>query len=390
MIEAADWGYPNIIWFGDRRAEDLSQACVLLGISRPLLVTDEGLAELDLVAEVMALLHAEMPGAGLFTGVQGNPTHDNVEAGVSAFRDGDHDGVVALGGGSALDVGKTVALMARQQRSLWDFDAVLEQEPPVLPPDAVVPVIAMPTTAGTGSEVGRAAVILDEQRHSKKVIIHASMLPDIVISDPRLTVGLPPSITAWTGIDALVHALEAFMSPNFHPMSQGIAVEAIRIIKHWLPIAVADGNDIEARGQMLVAASMGAVAFQKGLGSIHSISHVVGALYNTHHGLTNAVVLPFGVRQNMDVVADRLAYLARVLDLPGGDAAATLDFLLDFRARLDIPQNLAALGVDESRAEEIGQLAALDPCTATNAKPIDSSDLENLFRAAVRDDISLL
>ena len=389
IFEATDWGYPTTIWFGSERARDLPVACHTLAIKRPLLVTDEGLADLPIIAELAALLSEAGLDVSVFSGVQGNPTSGNVAAGVAAFRQGDCDGVVAVGGGSALDVGKTLALMARQEAPLWGF-ADMSAAPITLPPDALVPVVALPTTAGTGSEVGRAAVIVDEESHSKRVIFHPTMLPDIVISDPHLTVGLPATVTAWTGIDALVHALEAFMSPSFHPLSQGIAVEAIRMISRWLPEAVADGGNIEARGNMLVAASMGAVAFQKGLGSIHSVSHVIGGFYNTHHGLTNAIVLPFGVKQNMDVVSERLDYLARVLQLPGADAAAFLDFLLAFRERLGVPENLAALGIDESRASEVGRLAELDPCTPSNAKPIDAAGLETLFRAAVRGDLTML
>ncbi|MEP1470582.1 MAG: iron-containing alcohol dehydrogenase [Halieaceae bacterium] len=389
MFEATDWGYPNPIWFGTQRSLDLPLACNTLAIDAPLLITDQGLADLDVIQELVAALQGAGLKLSVFSGVQGNPTGANVEAGVAAFHAGDCDGVIAVGGGSALDVGKTVALVAKQESSLWNF-ADMESEPMALAPEALVPVVAVPTTAGTGSEVGRAAVILDEDNHSKKVLWHPSMLPNLVISDPSLTVGLPANVTAWTGIDALVHALEAFMSPNFHPMSQGIAVEAIRMISQWLPEAVADGSNLEARGNMLVAASMGAVAFQKGLGSIHSVSHVIGGLYNTHHGLTNAIVLPFGVKQNMDVVADRLAYLSRVLQLPGGDANAFLDFLLAFRQQLNIPENLAALDVDESRAQEVGRIAELDPCTATNAKPIDAAGLETLFRASVRGDLAML
>ena len=389
MFEATQWSFPTDIWFGTDRANDLPLACDMLGISRPLLVTDEGLADLDVIAGLVGVLQSSSIQTAVFSQVQGNPTGANVAAGVAAFKSGQHDGVIAVGGGSALDVGKSVALMARQELPLSDF-VITDTEAPEISPESLVPVIALPTTAGTGSEVGRAAIILDETAASKKIIFHPSMLPNIVISDPCLTLGLPASITAWTGIDAFVHALEAYCSPNFHPLAQGIAVEAMRMIRQWLPVAVADGGNIEARGNMLVAASMGATAFQKGLGSIHSVSHVVGALYNTHHGLTNAIVLPYGVVQNMDAIGDRLAYLSRVLELPGGDAGAFVDFLFDFRQRLDIPENLAGLGIDDSRAVEIGQLAEMDPCTATNAMPVDALGLERLFRAAVSGDLAVL
>ncbi len=389
MFEPIDWSFPTTVWFGPGRAEELPQACALLAIRRPLLVTDQGLAELELVADLLARLEAGSESTTLFAQVQGNPTLANVLAGVKAFNEGEHDGIVAVGGGSALDVGKSIALIARQSRPLWDF---VDTDAPVseLTSETLVPLIALPTTAGTGSEVGRAAVILDEETASKNIVFHPSMLPNIVISDPLLTLGLPPTITAWTGIDAFVHALEAYGSPNFHPMAQGIAIEAMRMIHRWLPVAVAEGSNVEARGHMLVAASMGATAFQKGLGSIHSVSHVVGALYDTHHGLTNAVVLPFGVIQNMSAIAERLGHLSRVLELPGHGAGALVDFLFEFRAQLDIPGNLAELGIDEERAVEIGRLAELDRCTATNAMPVTAKDLERLFRAAVSGDQSRL
>ena len=389
MFEGTRWSFPTDIWFGTDRANDLPLACNMLAINRPLLVTDEGLAGLDVIAGLVSVLQSSSIDAAVFSQVQGNPTADNVAGGVAAFRSGQHDGVIAVGGGSAIDVGKTIALIAQQELPLWDF-VISDTEVPEIAVESLVPVIAVPTTAGTGSEVGRAAVILDQATASKIIIYHPSMLPNIVISDPCLTLGLPASITAWTGLDAFVHALEAYCSPSFHPLAQGIAVEAMRMVRQWLPIAVADGGNIEARGNMLVAASMGATAFQKGLGSIHAVSHVVGGLYNTHHGLTNAIVLPYGVVQNMDAIGDRLAYLARVLELPGGDAAAFVDFLFDFRQRLDIPESLAGLGVDDARAVEVGELAALDSCAATNAMPVNAQDLERLFLAAVSGDLAAL
>ncbi|MEH6516496.1 MAG: iron-containing alcohol dehydrogenase [Halioglobus sp.] len=389
MFEATQWSFPTDIWFGTDRANDLPLACELLAMNRPLLVTDKGLADLDVIAGLVGVLQSSSIHTAVFSQVQGNPTAANVAAGVAAFRSGKHDGVIAVGGGSALDVGKSIALIAQQELPLWDF-VISDTEAPEIAAESLVPVIAMPTTAGTGSEVGRAAIILDEAAASKKIIYHPSMLPNIVISDPCLTLGLPANITAWTGIDAFVHALEAYCSPSFHPLAQGIAVEAMRMVRQWLPIAVADGGNIEARGNMLVAASMGATAFQKGLGSIHAVSHVVGGLYNTHHGLTNAIVLPYGVVQNMDAIRDRLAYLSRVLELPGGGAEAFVEFLFDFRQQLNIPKSLAGLGIDDARAVEVGQLAELDPCAASNAMPVNAQDLERLFRAAVSGDLAAL
>jgi alcohol dehydrogenase class IV len=385
-LTAGDWNYPTAMRFGVGRIAELPAALAEPGIARPLLVTDEGLAGLAMVRDCLGLLEAAGVDVALFSDVQGNPTEANVVAGLARFRETGCDGVIALGGGSALDAGKTIALMARQTGSLWDYvDG--DEAWTGLDPAAMVPVIAIPTTAGTGSEVGRAAVILDESAQAKKIVWHPGMLPELVISDPQLTVGLPSDITAWTGIDAMVHAIEAYCAPGFHPMAEGIAIEAIRLVARWLPEAVANGANLEARGHMLVAASMGATAFQKGLGSVHSIAHVVGALYNTHHGLTNAVILPFGLIQNADACADKLAHLAKVLDLADASAGGFIDYVFDLREQLAIPPSLAGIGVDAARAREIGELAFLDPCTSSNARPVDA---HRLFLAAQSGDAQKL
>ena len=388
-LATGNWNYPTRIWFGNGRIADLPEACRQLGIHTPLLVTDEGLAKLDLVEDILATLTAAGISHQFYSDVQGNPAGRHVEAGTDIYRRAQCDGVVVIGGGSAMDVGKSIALLAGQDRPLWDFEDA-DDNWERADSDAIAPVIAVPTTAGTGSEVGRAAVILDEASHSKKIIFHPRMLPEIVISDPTLSTGLPPDITAWTGMDALVHSLEAYFAPGFHPMADGIAVEAIRLINRWLPIAVAEGSNLEARGNMLVAASMGATAFQKGLGSIHSVSHVLGALYNTHHGLANAIILPYGLIQNRQAIEARATHLCTVLGRSQPGTHALVDHLLELRKQLDIPHCLAEIDIDDSRAEEIGGLAFADPCTATNAMPVDAGDLERLFRTAVSGDTSLL
>ena len=388
-LAAADWNYPTRIWFGNGRISDLPGACTLLAMHNPLLVTDEGLAGLDIVQHTLKLLGEAGIDCRLYCDVQGNPTGSNVDNGVTAYREGNHHGVIAFGGGSALDAGKAIALLSGQQRPLWDFEDVGDNWKRARA-DSIAPVIAVPTTAGTGSEVGRAAVILDEDNHCKKIIFHPAMLAGCVISDPELTLDLPANLTAWTGIDALVHAIEAYCAPGFHPMADGIAIEAIRIIVKWLPLAVAEGHNIDARGQMLVAASMGATAFQKGLGSIHSVSHVLGALFNTHHGLANAIILPYGLTQNSQAIDARMAHLCTVLGLPGDNTSAVVEFLVGLREQLDIPHTLQEIGIDGARAGEIGRLALADPSTATNARPVSAADLENLFGAALSGDFSRL
>jgi alcohol dehydrogenase class IV len=382
----SDWNYPTTVWFGNGRIRDLPAACRQLGVQRPLLVTDEGLADLPITRESLAVLHAASLSASLYSHVQGNPTGANVSGGVEAYRAGGHDGVIGFGGGSAMDAAKSIALLAGQQRPLWDFEDVGDNWARA-DAHAIAPIIAVPTTAGTGSEVGRAAVILDEDARSKKIIFHPKMLPGIVISDPELTVGLPPNITAWTGMDALVHAVEAYCAPTFHPMADGIAIEAIRIICGTLPRAVGKGSDLEARGRMLVAASMGATAFQKGLGCIHSIAHTLGALYNVHHGLANAILLPYGLAMNREAIDGRMQHLCRVLALPGNGTQGFIEYVVQLRQALEIPHTLAALGVDLERADAIGELSLADPSTASNPRTVTAAELAQCLRDAVNGDL---
>jgi hypothetical protein len=372
------WNYPTTIWAGPGRIAELAAACSKAGIERPLIVTDEGLAGAPMIANARAALK----NSELFGAVRGNPASSHVEAGLSAYRDGGHDGVVAFGGGSALDVGKVVAFMSGQTRPLWDFEDIADWWTRA-DPAGIAPVIAVPTTAGTGSEVGRAGVILNEETHQKKIIFHPQMMPRIVISDPELTVGLPRGVTAATGIDAFVHCFEAFCAPGFHPLADGVALEGMRLIHRFLPRAYADGTDIEARANMLAAASMGATAFQKGLGGVHAIAHPVGSWFNTHHGLTNAVILPYVITFNRRAIADKTDVIARVLGLPARGFDGFLAWVLDMRRELGIPHSLTELGVNTDTAAIIGREAAIDPSAGGNPIPVDAAQLEHIFRAAV-------
>jgi alcohol dehydrogenase class IV len=373
-----NWNYPTTIWAGPGRIAELPAACSQAGITRPLIVTDEGLAGSPMIKSALASLK----GAALFGAVRGNPAASHVEAGLRAFRAGGHDGVVAFGGGSALDAGKVVAFMSGQTRPLWDFEDIGDWWTRA-DPNGIAPVVAVPTTAGTGSEVGRAGVILNEETHQKKIIFHPKMMPRIVILDPKLSVGLPRAVTAATGIDAFVHCFEAFCAPGFHPLADGIALEGMRLIHRFLPRACADGRDIEARAQMLAAASMGATAFQKGLGGVHAIAHPVGSWFNTHHGLTNAVILPYVMTFNREAIADKAAVIARVLALRDPGFEGFLAWVMDMRRELGIPHSLAEIGVSADKAEIIGREAAIDPSAGGNPIPIDAAQLENIFRAAV-------
>jgi alcohol dehydrogenase class IV len=373
-----NWNYPTTIWAGPGRIAELPAACSQAGITRPLIVTDEGLAGSPMIKSALASLK----GAALFGAVRGNPAASHVEAGLRAYRSGGHDGVVAFGGGSALDAGKVVAFMSGQTRPLWDFEDIGDWWTRA-DPNGIAPVVAVPTTAGTGSEVGRAGVILNEETHQKKIIFHPKMMPRIVILDPELSVGLPRAVTAATGIDAFVHCFEAFCAPGFHPLADGIALEGMRLIHRFLPRACADGRDIEARAQMLAAASMGATAFQKGLGGVHAIAHPVGSWFNTHHGLTNAVILPYVMTFNREAIADKAAVIARVLALRDPGFEGFLAWVMDMRRELGIPHSLAEIGVSADKAEIIGREAAIDPSAGGNPIPIDAAQLENIFRAAV-------
>jgi alcohol dehydrogenase class IV len=359
-----NWGFPTQLRFGAGRISELARACNSLGIKRPLIVTDPGLAALSMIADAVAANESEGVPTAVFSDVRPNPTGANVEAGVAVYRDGGHDGVIAWGGGSALDAGKAVALMAGQKLPIWDFEDIGDNWKRV-DPDGVAPIIAVPTTAGTGSETGRASVILDEAEHVKRIIFHPKMLPSIVVSDPELTVGLPPHITAATGMDALAHCFEAFCAPGYHPMADGIALEGMRLVKEWLPRAVADGTDIEARANMLAAASMGSTAFQKGLGAIHALSHPVGALYDTHHGLTNAVFHPYVMQWNLPAIEDRMKRLAAYLGLEGG-ASGVMAWVLELRQAFGMPHTVAELGVEAAKIRQIAEMALVDPSNGGN------------------------
>ena len=384
VILKANWNYPTKVWAGPGRIAELPAACAALGVKRPLLVTDEGLRDAPMVRAARALV----PGTGLFAGVRGNPVAANIERGLEAYRGGGHDGVVAFGGGSALDAGKVIAFMSGQTRPLWDFEDIGDWWTRA-DERSIAPVVAVPTTAGTGSEVGRAGVVTNETTHQKKIIFHPRMMPGVVISDPELTVGLPPGVTAATGIDAFVHCFEAYCTPGFHPLADGIALEGMRLIQAYLPRACENGQDIEARSRMLAAASMGATAFQKGLGAIHALAHPVGAFYNTHHGLTNAIIMPYVIMHNRPAIELQLKVIARVLDLKGEPFAAVFAWLLEFRKRLKIPHTLAEIGVTLDKPDTIGREASLDPSAGGNPLPTDAATYARLFRSAVKGDLTL-
>ena len=377
-----NWHYPTSIRFGPDRIRELAQTCREFGLERPLLVTDPGLAAMPMVADAARLCRDAGLACEVFADVRANPVESNVAEGVRAWRDGGHDGVIGFGGGSALDAAKAVALMSGQTRPLWDFE---DREDWWTRADAsgIAPVVAVPTTSGTGSEVGRASVITDVRDHTKKIIFHPKMLPVAVIADPELTVGLPAPVTAAVGMDALSHNLEAFCSPVFHPMAQGIALEGIRLVKEWLPAACEDGGDLAARACMQVASTMGATAFQKGLGAMHSMSHPCGAVYDTHHGLTNAVVMPYVLEFNRPSIEEKTAALAHYLGLGDSGFEGVARWVLELRARIGIPHTLAEIGVPPDAASRLAPMALVDPSSATNPIELTTPALESLFANAL-------
>ncbi|MCP4380703.1 MAG: iron-containing alcohol dehydrogenase [Hyphomicrobiales bacterium] len=381
MDVTANWSYPTAIRFGPGRIAELPEACAAVGITRPLLVTDAGLAKLAITADALTLLEDAGLAPGLFADVQPNPIERNVTEGVNALRTGDHDGVVAFGGGSGLDTGKLVAFMAGQTRPIWDFEDIGDWWTRA-DPGGIAPIVAIPTTAGTGSEVGRAGVVTDTTTHTKKVIFHPGMMPAIVICDPELTVGMPAAITAGTGMDALAHCLEAYCANGYHPMADGIAVEGIRLVLENLPRAVADGNNIVARANMMSAAAMGATAFQKGLGAIHSLSHPVGSLYNTHHGMTNAVFMPYVLAFNRAAIEPRIARLAAFAGIDGGFGGFVAT-ILDLRERIGVPHTLEGLGVDGERAGTVATMAVVDPTASGNPVPLTEDAARGIFTTAL-------
>ncbi len=377
----ANWNYPTAVKFGPGRIKELPEALRTAGITKPLLVTDAGLVNLPVTQNTLALLKEAGFAVGVFSDVKPNPISANVNAGVDVLRAGGHDGVIAFGGGSGLDVGKVIAFMAGQTRPMWDFEDIGDWWTRA-DPKGIFPIVAVPTTAGTGSEVGRAGVITDEATHTKKVIFHPLMMPKVVIADPELTVGMPRFITIGTGFDALAHCLEAYCAPGYHPLADGIAVEGIRLVLENLHKVADDPNDIEARGHMMSAAAMGATAFQKGLGAIHALSHPVGALYDTHHGMTNAVFMPYVLAVNRDAIEARIARLSAYCGLPP-NFDGFLHAVTALRKKLGVPHTLKDFKVDASKRELIGEMAIVDPTAGGNPIELTKARALEIFDRAM-------
>lgn len=378
----ATWSYPTEIRFGAGRLAEIGAAAEAAGITRPLVVTDPGMVDLPAVTRTVEYLPS---ATRVFSDLRPNPVGRDVEAGLAAYREGDHDGIVGVGGGSALDVAKVIALMAGQTRPVWDFEDEGDNWQRA-DPGGIAPVIAVPTTAGTGSEVGRAGVVIDEATHRKVIVFHPKMLPVTVICDPELTVSLPPILTVGTGLDALSHSLEAICAPGLHPMSHGIGIEGCRLVLTHLPRVVDDPTDVDSRGQMMIAAAMGAVAFQKGLGGMHALSHPIGAHFNTHHGMTNAVVMPYVLAANRSAIEPVIEQLTGYLGIADG-FDGFLATILGHRTAMAVPHTLVELGVDPAATDTIAAAAALDPSAGGNPIRFDHELAATVFDAACRGDL---
>jgi alcohol dehydrogenase class IV len=378
-----NWSYPTLMKFGVGRISELADHCKAAGIKKPLLVTDKALASLPITANALSILDTAGLGRAVFSEVDPNPNEKNMQDGIAVYLASGHDGVIAFGGGSGLDLGKMIALMAHQKTglSVWDLEDVDDWYTRA-DADKIAPIIAVPTTAGTGSEVGRAGVLTNSDTHKKKIIFHPKLMPVVVICDPALTVGMPRFITAGTGMDALAHCLEAYCSPFYHPMSQGIALEGMRLVFENLPTVYADPKDLDARAQMMSAAAMGAVAFQKGLGAIHSLSHPIGAVYNTHHGTTNAVVMPMVLDMNRAAIEDRIEKAATYLGIKGGFDGFRAA-IMALRAELSIPANLTALGVKPADLDMLTDMALEDPSCGGNPIAMTRENTRALFAACM-------
>ena len=373
-----NWNYPTNIWVGEHRVDDLYEACRQLVIKNPLFVTDKDLVSLEMVKKIIKALNSNLKDVKIFSNFSGNPTGNNVNEGVKIFNENKCDGVIALGGGSGLDVGKAIAFMSGQERSIWDFEDIGDYWKRANE-EKIAPIIAVPTTAGTGSETGRASAIINKDIGVKKIIFHPKILPSIVILDPYLTVDLSPRLTAATGMDALAHNLEAFCAPGFHPMADGIALEGMKLVKNSLLIAVKDGKNINARLEMLTAASMGSTAFQKGLGAIHSLSHPVNAQFNLHHGLSNAIFMPYVLTYNKKEISDKIISICDYLNLEK-NFNSFLNWIIELRKNLNIPHKLSdVIEIKKINLDKLSQMAFEDPSTSGNPKKLLKEDMKIMY-----------
>ncbi len=382
----SNWNYPTTVWTGENRSNDIIEACIVSKIKNPLFVTDKDLISLPMTIKLIEKLRKNFKELNIFSKFSGNPIGKNITDGVETYNNAKSDGVIAFGGGSALDVGKAIAFMCCQTRPIWDFEDIGDYWKRANE-NKISPIIAIPTTAGTGSETGRASAIINEKTGVKKIIFHPKFMPTVVILDPMLTIDLPPNITAATGMDALAHNLEAFCAPGFHPMADGIAIEGMKLIKNSLSLAVRDGHNIKARSEMLAAASMGSTAFQKGLGAIHSLSHPVNAQFNVHHGLSNAIFMPYVLTFNRNEISEKIISICDYLDLKKS-FDSFIKWVMDLRKEFNIPHKLSDI-VDEKKIalDKLSEMAFHDPSTAGNPKKLTKEDMKNMYQHSISGDL---
>ena len=395
-MSSFDWGYPNTVWFGNGRIKDLPKACKILDIKSPLFVTDKDLVKTKMVEEALEINKRAKLTTIIFSDLKGNPLGSQVKKGVDVFKNGNHDGVIAFGGGSSLDVGKSIVLQAALNRPLWDCtdggsfwnenDYVASMaKNRIGNPDNVKPFIAIPTTAGTGSETSRAAAIINDETKVKKIVFHPRMLPTLTILDPELTIGMPDFLTAATGMDAFAHNLEAYCAPGYHPMADGIALEGMSLIKKWLVVAVKEGKNLEARGHMITSSSMGATAFQKGLGAIHSLSHPVNSLFNVHHGLSNGIFMPYVLTFNRSTIENKIGKLSEYLDLKEASFNSFVDWVLKLREQIKIPHTIIdSAKITDQDIVKMSPMALDDPCTPGNPKKPTLDDMVSMYEHSVQ------
>ena len=383
FLHNANWNYPTTIWFGNGRIKELNEACKKLNIQKPLLVTDPNLAKSNMFNKILKNNNF-LEKINIFSNIKGNPLGKNIEGGVKIFKKNNCDGVIAFGGGSGLDVGKAIAFMSGQNRPIWDFEDVGDYWMRA-DTNNIAPIVAVPTTAGTGSETGRASAIINEKTNEKKIIFHPKMMPSIVILDPELTLNLPANLTAATGMDALAHNLEAFLAKGFHPLADGIALQGMLLVKKFLPTAFRDGKNLEARSCMLVAASMGSTAFQKGLGAIHSLSHPINSVFNIHHGLTNAIFMPYVITFNRKAIEKKVIEICKYLQLENNTFDAFLNWILKLRKELNIPHTLSeVIDVKKIDLKKLSAMALKDPSTAGNPKDLSLDDMKIMYEYSLK------
>ena len=382
LNDSIDWEFPIPIAYGPGRLNEIAEFCKKSEISKPLIITDKGSKELPFISRLAGLLESASIQNNLFYGISPNPRDDEINAGCNAYRRGNHNGIIAIGGGSALDGAKAIGMTVNSGVNLWDFE-YRKPDPILNSLDCFPNFITIPTTAGTGAETESTAMITDTVQGMKFCLAHLGMRPSLAILDPELTVGLPANLTAWTGVDALTHALEAYLVPGLNPLCDGAALEGLKLISKWLKVAFDEPKNISARGGMLIGSCLAGVAFTKGLGLVHSISHMIGAEYNTQHGLTNAIILPAVMKFNLPYVGDKVRSISHAMDLKEASSDMIVQEIEQILDYVNIPRSLTEIGIPLECKKRIAKKAMLDSATATNPRLAQIEDVEELTEISI-------